>query len=57
MYKCLKPGIKKCAIREYYDLSCNLNPKLFLRQMLKSDGKLLGKPDEILTCDGLASRG
>lgn len=48
---------KKCAIREYYDLSCNLNPKLFLRQMLKSDGKLLGKPDEILTCDGLASRG
>lgn len=49
MYKCLKPGIKKkCAIREYYDLSCNLNPKLFLRQMLKSDGEFLGKPDEIL---------
>ena len=39
---------KKCAIREYYDLSRNLNPKLFLRQMLKSDGELLGKPDEIL---------
>lgn len=37
MYKCLKTwDKKKCAIREYYDLSCNLNPKRFLRQMLKS---------------------